>query len=170
MKTEDKKCDLPSHAMPFQSKQVSCLWECWHPGNLLLWSHHQLFHAIKGSFFSVYKQILTGNKWLKWLDEIHDPWADLLQSETFFLCCPRMIILYPFYKNIGPHIGIKWHKALWTYMRNTKEDVFFPAGRVEWVMLCQSLWGYEQHFDPQNLSLQHVCWQETTLSPWKWCF
>lgn len=84
---------LPSHAMPFQSKQVSCLWKCWPAGSLPLWSDHQLCHAIKGEFLSVYKQVLTGKNWLQQLDETHDLWGDPLQSEAFFphsatLRCP----------------------------------------------------------------------------------
>lgn len=84
---------LPSHAMLFQSKQVSCLWKCWPAGSLPLWSDHQLCHAIKGEFLSVYKQVLTGKNWLEQLDQIHDLWGDPLQSEAFFphstaLRCP----------------------------------------------------------------------------------
>lgn len=59
---------LPSHAMPFQSKQVSFLWKCWPVGSLPLWSDHQLCHAIKGEFLSVYKQVLTGKNLLEQLD------------------------------------------------------------------------------------------------------
>lgn len=78
------KIILPSHAMLFQAKQVSCLRECWPTGTLPLWSDHQLRHAIKGEFLSVYKQVLTGNNRLGRLDEIHDLWGDLPQPEAFF--------------------------------------------------------------------------------------
>lgn len=126
---------LPSHAMPFQSKQVSRLWKCWPAGSLLLWSDHQLCHAIKGEFLSVYKQVLTGKNWLEQLDKIHDLWGDPLQSEAFFphsaaLRCPVSL-----WKDTGLQIHMKWHKSIWKivyeipkrmlYLQAEKSESFF---------------------------------------------
>lgn len=49
----------PSHAIQSQSKQYSCLWECWVGGSLTLWSDHSPCHALKGCFGAVCKQVFS---------------------------------------------------------------------------------------------------------------
>lgn len=102
--------------MLFQSKQVSCLRECWPTGILPLWSDHRLHHAIKGEFLSVYKQVLTGNNRFGRLDQIHDLWGDLPQFETFFPHSALLKMLpMPKFCTQVLHIHANWHKASWNY-------------------------------------------------------
>lgn len=149
--------------MLFQSKQVSCLWECWLTGMLPLWSDHRLRHAIKGEFLSVYKQVLTGNNQFRRLDEIHDLWQDPPLRHSF----PGQTLPgHMFYKDKVLHIHVKWHKASWNYKLKYQGGCFSCRHiRVSHALsVLVRIWATPWSSEPGS---QRVCCQETALTQWK---